>query len=62
MFNNGMTYEGDYEDDVKHGKGVLTWPDHVKKYEGEWACGKMHGFGTMTHKDGRQQKGVWTEG
>jgi len=47
-----MTYEGYYEDDVKHGKGVLIWPDHVKQYDGEWSCGKMHGVAEFTHQNG----------
>ena len=34
-FPDGNTYEGDYQDEKKHGKGTLIDPDG-DKYEAEW--------------------------
>jgi hypothetical protein len=35
-------YEGAYLDEMRHGRGVLTWEDGTK-YDGEWKEGKRHG-------------------
>lgn len=32
---DGRTYEGEFQDDKKHGFGTFTWPDG-RKYKGNW--------------------------
>lgn len=46
MNGNGITiwldnrkYEGNYQDDKKHGFGTFTWADG-RQYKGEWRNGK----------------------
>lgn len=52
---------GEYKDDVKHGEGVLTWPDG-RKYEGTFKNGRMHGIGLWYELDGSIRKGEWQMG
>ena len=41
------TYNGEWKDGERHGKGILTWPNG-DKYEGEWKNGKHEGKGICT--------------
>ena len=65
-YSNGDRYEGEWRDDKRHGKGVVTYagPNGTvqEKYEGDWVDGKMHGWGKYFYADagyalGFQQKG-----
>lgn len=38
-WNDGRIYEGEYEEDKKHGYGIYMWQDG-RKYEGSWWRGK----------------------
>ena len=42
----GATYEGDFEDGVRHGYGKLAKKNGVW-YEGEFRNGKKHWYGTQ---------------
>lgn len=44
-------YEGEWKDDLQHGKGVETWTDK-SRFEGEYAYGRKHGIGTYQWNDG----------
>ena len=46
----GAKYEGDYDNDLKHGQGVYTYPNG-DVYEGEWKEGLRHGSGKYTYKE-----------
>ena len=46
----GAKYEGDYQNDLKHGQGVYTYPNG-DVYEGEWKNGLRHGNGRYTYKE-----------
>jgi len=50
--NNGDVYEGEYQQDKRHGRGVLRF-GNGKVYEGEWSNGKRHGRGVYRKADGR---------
>jgi len=47
LFRGGK-YEGDVENGVPHGKGVLVYSKTSHKYEGEWNNGRAHGKGVAT--------------
>lgn len=44
--NGGYYYEGEYKDDLKHGKGTMMW-GLTKRYRGTWALGFRHGYGEL---------------
>lgn len=54
-------YDGEYNDDKKHGLGTYVWPDG-KQYAGYWKNGKMHGQGRFTNASGKSRIGVWIDG
>ena len=43
-FKNKEKYEGYFDNDLFHGKGIYEW-NNKKKYDGDWRYGKMHGKG-----------------
>jgi hypothetical protein len=43
---DGMTYEGDFEDDKSNGKGTLTYQGGGATYTGEFKDNKPNGKGT----------------
>lgn len=52
------TYEGDFQDDMHHGKGTMAYADG-DKYVGQWKDGSYYGQGTMTYADGDKYVGQW---
>jgi hypothetical protein len=42
-FNNGITYEGEYINNKRQGRGRLINPSNRVAYEGEFADGLPHG-------------------
>ena len=53
---DGDTYEGDFQDDMFHGQGTMTYADG-EKYVGQWKDNMYHGQGTYTFADGRKYVG-----
>ena len=53
-------YQGDVENGVPDGLGILTYPNG-DKYIGEWENGKKHGEGTKTYSGGEWFVGIWFE-
>ena len=51
---DGKVYEGEFMNDLKHGKGRLVTQDG-KVYEGTWVAGK---FGNLDTNDGEQNQGI----
>ena len=55
------TYDGKYENGLKHGKGTLIAKDY--KYTGDWVKDKKQGEGTITFKSSKlnhhQYTGTW---
>ena len=47
---SGGTYEGEYVEDKKNGKGKYTYPNK-DVYKGEWKDNLRHGQGTYSYKD-----------
>lgn len=53
------TYEGEFLNDKKHGKGVLVWREGGK-YEGEFQMDMKNGEGKLYDADGRLVRvGKW---
>ena len=50
MQTTGAKFEGDYQNDVKHGNGVYTYPNG-DVYDGEWMNGTRHGKGKYSYKE-----------
>jgi hypothetical protein len=42
IYATGNTYEGQWANDLKHGKGKFTWKEG-NKYNGDYFKDKMHG-------------------
>lgn len=45
MLANGDKYEGQFENGLKHGRGVITFANG-RRYEGELRNGEPYGLGT----------------
>ena len=61
VWPNGRSYEGEFENDVKNGKGTYQWADG-QVYTGEWLNGKQHGQGMHTALNGQTRVGIWQSG
>lgn len=51
-------YEGEWRDDVKHGKGSLYY-ENGDKFEGQFARGQRSGYGVMEYANGDKYEGDW---
>ena len=59
---NGGSYDGDWVEGKKHGRGVRTYWDG-DSYDGDWVEGKQHGRGVYTYAlTGRSYDQDWVEG
>ena len=48
VYKSGDCYEGDWHENIRHGKGVMKWKNRNEEYSGEWKEGLPHGSGTYT--------------
>ena len=54
-------YSGEWNQDQKHGWGVMQYPSG-SAYEGEWEADRKHGFGTMYWTKSQQRyRGGWKD-
>ena len=58
---NGRRYEGNFKNDLFHGKGVLIYADG-SRYEGNFRDNRLHGKGVSYKTDGSIHKGQWKNG
>lgn len=68
-YKNGNRYEGDWEDNLRHGYGrmmyyIKTHPldSCLETYEGDWVRGQKSGYGRFTFANGDRYEGEFTEG
>ena len=54
-------YEGQWQDNVYHGDGVLKQPSG-SVYEGQFKGGKRHGYGRLTYASGQVYEGTFACG
>jgi len=52
------TYEGNWKNDQKHGKGSIKYPSG-SVYEGNWVNNKQHGKGKFIYSSGSVYEGDW---
>lgn len=56
-------YEGEFEEDVREGRGSLYHSNGNVKYTGEWKNDKPNGIGVLFHENGNKfYEGKWEEG
>lgn len=60
-WDDGCKYEGDWKDDVRHGKGVFEYTNG-DKYDGDWADDIQHGRGTYYFHTGDRYEGSYLLG
>jgi hypothetical protein len=53
-------YEGEFRDNNRCGRGVLTWPDG-SFYDGDWLDDLRHGRGALRLASGFEYDGQWCE-
>ena len=57
---NGDKYDGEWQDDNKHGHGTYTRANG-NKYEGEFRNDKINGHGTFTLANKDKYEGEWQD-
>lgn len=55
----GHRYEGEYQNDKKHGNGEFYWQSG-NTYKGSYLNDERDGYGEMYFTDGTIYKGDWT--
>jgi hypothetical protein len=58
---SGVTYTGDIEDGVRHGRGTLVFADGTR-YAGAFERGAMAGVGALSLPDGSEYRGDFAGG
>ena len=59
---DGSVYEGTFESDQRHGRGIFRSGPKGDIYEGEWSRNHRHGLGIQTFSDGSKYRGEWRRG
>ena len=60
MFRDGSRYCGEFKDNVRHGRGKVTFADN-NSYEGEYRNDMQHGQGVFKWADGKSYEGKWKD-
>lgn len=45
LSRSGNVYEGAWENDLRHGKGLMKWVSLREEYNGDWIGGLQQGYG-----------------
>ncbi len=61
MYLDSRIYEGEWENDVKHGKGLEINPNG-NRYVGYYMNGMPEGVGVFTWRNGENYEGEWRNG
>lgn len=61
VYVNGRVYEGEWENELKHGKGLEISPNG-NTYKGQFLNGKPEGFGNFRWYHGEMYEGQWRAG
>ena len=60
-YNNNHLYTGSLIEGIRHGYGVLVYPDG-SSYNGYWENDKEHGEGSLKFSDQKLFSGLWKDG
>ena len=58
-YDDESVYEGEWVNDMRYGRGVMTFAPSGDVYDGEWVNDVMSGHGIMTYKDIGVYTGKW---
>ncbi len=65
IWKDGEKYAGEYLNDLRHGRGVETYPDNDAfsrvSYDGRWKEGKQSGVGKLVWKNGERYVGEFQD-
>ena len=61
IYTDKTTYEGEWVETKKQGKGTEPWPNGYI-YKGDFENSLWHGLGTLTFPDGSLYEGEWSNG
>ena len=61
IWNDGRSYEGEWNNGNLHGEGTYTWANG-NCYTGGFSNGRLEGYGTLTWADGTTYYGEWVGG
>ena len=61
VYGDSRVYEGEWENDVKHGKGLEICPNG-NVFVGYYMNGKPEGVGVFTWQNGEVYEGEWRNG
>lgn len=59
-YQNGDKYDGEWDDDMRNGKGTLIYKNGGS-YQGDWVNDKRHGSGVNKWPNGDKYEGEWKE-
>ena len=60
-FPDGVTYEGEFKDDLRNGKGIVKLADNTINYSGMWKNNLNNGFGMAIFEESKYI-GNWKNG
>ena len=58
-YDDGGRYEGQWENDKRHGQGIYYYSGSRGRYEGQWKDDKKDGQGTRYYTGGEKYEGHW---
>jgi len=61
-FNDGSAYNGEWQNSVMTGVGIINFSDGLSEYSGEWKEGKPDGQGYFIYSNGDRYDGAWKNG
>lgn len=61
-YENGDTYNGEFMDGTREGRGIYAYAATIEKYDGEWKENRKHGIGRMTYAKTGEYNGFWENG
>ncbi|TPX53423.1 hypothetical protein SeMB42_g00789 [Synchytrium endobioticum] len=62
LWPNGDSYEGEYADGVRCGKGTYRWKTSGARYAGNYVDDRKHGEGLLVYPDASKYKGSFVAG